>query len=326
MPALRDLPPDLPSDLRAALGRIATGTSRKALAPRAAAQSHNYRTGGGSQTIRSQDDAMAYAFARLPATYAAATAVLNAVNEVSELAPRSLIDVGAGPGTAAFAAAQAFPSLAEVRLVETNPHMRALGTALIAQAESPALRAAVYESSVARCAGGVADLVVASYVAGELGAGEVAAFARELWTATAQALIVIEPGTPAGYGRTMEVRRMLIAAGAHVLAPCPHDADCPLAAPDWCHFTQRLPRSRDHLQVKGASVPFEDEKFSYVVLSRAMPHRIAARVLAPPQVTKGSVVAKLCTPGGLVRDITARRDAVSYRRHKSWRWGGAVAP
>jgi ribosomal protein RSM22 (predicted rRNA methylase) len=136
---------------------------------------------------------------------------------------------------------------------------------------------------------------------------------------------VIEPGSPAGYGRIMEIRRLLTAAGAHVAAPCPHDGSCPLVAPDWCHFTQRLPRSRDHLQVKGASVPFEDEKFSYVVLGRGAPRRIEARVLAPPQVSKGEIVSKLCTPDGLVRDIAVRRDAEAYRRHKSWRWGDAVA-
>jgi ribosomal protein RSM22 (predicted rRNA methylase) len=179
MPAPRHLPPDLPSDLRAALDRLATGTSRKALAVRAAAQSQNYRAGGGSRTIRSKDDALAYAFVRLPATYAAAAAVLNAMNEVSDLAPRSLIDVGAGPGTAAFAAVAAFPSLAEVRLVETNPEMRALGTALMAEAASPALRGAAYEASLSRATGSpAADLVIASYVAGELAAGEVAAFAQ----------------------------------------------------------------------------------------------------------------------------------------------------
>lgn len=293
---------------------------------RAAMQSQNYRAGGGSQAIRSRDDALAYAFTRLPATYAAAIAVFNALCEICDLEPRSLLDVGAGPGTAAFAASEAFAGLADIRLVEANAHMRQLGSELLTQAARPALRAASYHGSLAlRPAGASADLVVASYVAGELVPNELASFAQALWAATTQALVVIEPGTPGGYGRIMQIRGLLIGAGAHVAAPCPHERDCPLVAPDWCHFAQRLPRSRDHQQVKGASVPFEDEKFSYLVLSRAPLRRVDARVLAPPEVTKSAVTAKLCTAQGVVTDSSARRDGDAYRRRKSWRWGDGVS-
>jgi ribosomal protein RSM22 (predicted rRNA methylase) len=325
MPASRDLPPDLPPDLRVALDRLAVGVSRKDLAARAAAQSQTYRTGGGSRDIRARDDALAYAFARMPATFAAAIAVFNALREVCDFAPQSLLDIGAGPATAAFAAMQAFPSLADIRLVEANPVMRALGNELIAQSQHPALRAASYGALPGRDANAAtADLVTAGYVVGEIAPAERTAFARTLWASTAQALVVIEPGTPAGYERIIELRSLLIGEGAHVAAPCPHDGDCPLTAPDWCHFAKRLPRSRDHLQVKGAEVPFEDEKSSYVALMRRPPIRIDARVLAPPAVTKGAVTAKLCTAGGLVHDVVARRDGATYRRNKSWRWGDAV--
>jgi ribosomal protein RSM22 (predicted rRNA methylase) len=325
MPASRDLPPDLPPDLRTALDRIATGVSRKDLAVRAAAQSQSYRSGGNSRGMGSREDALAYAFARMPATYAAATAAFNALREVNELTPRSLIDVGAGPGTVAFATMRAFPSLADIRLVEANAEMRALGAALLAQADQPALRAASYGPLPSGTSDApAADLVTASYVAGEIAPAERAVFARTLWAATGQALVVIEPGTPAGYARIIEMRNLLIAQGAHVAAPCPHDDACPLIAPDWCHFAQRLPRLRDHLQVKGVAVPFEDEKFSYVALVRSPPRRIDARVLSPPVVTKGAVTAKLCTADGIVHDVAARRDGATYRRNKSWRWGDVV--
>jgi ribosomal protein RSM22 (predicted rRNA methylase) len=320
-------PSDLPPDLRAALDRLATGISRKDLASRAAAQSRNYRAGGGSQAIRSRDDALAYAFTRLPATYAAAVAVFDALRQACDLEPRSVLDVGAGPGTATFAAAQAFDSLGEIRLVETNVEMQRLGSELLAGSSNPALRAAAYRVSLESPARPPpADLVVASYMIGELAPEELAGFARALWTMTAEALVVIEPGTPAGYGRILQVRDLLIAAGAHVAAPCPHERACPLLAPDWCHFAQRLPRSRDHLHIKAVSVPFEDEKFAYVVLTRAPPARgTDARVLAPPQVTKSGITTKLCTAEGIVRDVVARRDRDAYRRRKSWRWGDGVS-
>src|SRR3981189_3333217 len=99
--------PDLPAELKAALDARLKGFSRNDAAERAASISKTYRDGGGSGAIRSETDALAYALARMPATYAAVTASLNALREIApHFAPATLIDVCAGPGTATWAAAQ----------------------------------------------------------------------------------------------------------------------------------------------------------------------------------------------------------------------------
>ncbi len=144
------------------------------------------------------------------------------------------------------------------------------------------------------------------------------------WEKTRDTLVIVEPGTPAGYQRIVALRAQLIDAGAHVAAPCPHDRNCPLTSPDWCHFTQRLPRSRAHKAIKGVDLPFEDEKFAYVALMRNAPAHRAARVLAQPVLSKVEVAAKLCAPEGLVTAKAPRRDKASYARARRWRWGDAV--
>ena len=94
--------PDLPAELRAALERRLHGQSRNDAAARAASISQTYRSGGGSGAIRSETDALAYALARMPATYAAVIASLNALQEIRpDFAPTTLLDCGAGPGTGA---------------------------------------------------------------------------------------------------------------------------------------------------------------------------------------------------------------------------------
>src|SRR5580700_8832506 len=104
--------PDLPAELKAALDARLQGLSRSDAAERAALISTTYRGGGGSGAIRSEADALAYALARMPATYAAVIASLNALAEITpDFAPQNLLDVGAGPGTASWAAAEAFSSL-----------------------------------------------------------------------------------------------------------------------------------------------------------------------------------------------------------------------
>jgi ribosomal protein RSM22 (predicted rRNA methylase) len=318
--------PSLPAELRAALGAKLEGLSRHEAAARAAVISKTYRDGGGSGAIKSETDALAYALARMPATYAAITASLNALCEARpDFAPENLLDVGAGPGTAAWASAEAFASLKRFALLDANHALRAL--ALDLTHGSARLRDIKYERSEARAAlidAGPADLVIASYVIGELSQRERQPMAEAMWAKTRDTLVVVEPGTPAGYARIIGLREGLIALGAHVAAPCPHEKNCPLAPPDWCHFTQRLPRSQAHKQIKGAELAFEDEKFAYVVLSRAPVARHPARVLAQPVVGKADISAKLCTPDGLVTTKVPRRDKAAYARARRWRWGDAV--
>ena len=318
--------PDLPAELKAALDAKLHGLSRHDAAQRASLISQTYRDGGNSGAIKNETDALAYALARMPATYAAVTASLNALREINpQFAPTSLLDVGAGPGTASWAAAEAFSSLKDFTLLDANNALRAL--ALDLGHDSSRLRHMTYtrgEARTALAASGTADLVVASYVIAELDDAERSALAELMWAKARDTLLVVEPGTPAGYARIIELRAQLIALGAHVAAPCPHDGQCPLTAPDWCHFTQRLPRLRAHKQIKGAELPFEDEKFSYVALTRAPVASHPARVLAQPVVSKVEVSAKLCTPDGLALTRVPRRTKADYARARRWRWGDAV--
>jgi ribosomal protein RSM22 (predicted rRNA methylase) len=318
--------PDLPAVLRAALEARLQGVSRNAAADRAATISKTYRDGGGSTAITSETDALAYALARMPATYAADIASLNALLDIRpDFAPASLLDIGAGPGTVTWAAAEAMPSLRSFTLLDANDALRKLALDLISDA--PHLNAIRYERGDARALlakTDAADLVVASYVIGEMSETERTSLAALMWEKARDTLLVVEPGTPAGYARIIALRRQLIALGAHVAAPCPHDGACPLVAPDWCHFAQRLARSRAHKQVKGAEVPFEDEKFAYVALTRAPVGQRHSRVLAPPSVGKVAVNAKLCTPDGVEMTDVPRRDKAAYAEARRWRWGDAV--
>ena len=76
--------PTLPAELKAALDGKLQGFSRTDAAQRSQKISTSYRAGGGSGTIKTEADALAYALARMPATYAAVAASLNALTEIRE--------------------------------------------------------------------------------------------------------------------------------------------------------------------------------------------------------------------------------------------------
>ena len=319
-------PPDLPAELKAALDARLHGLSRTAAAGRAAAISQTYRAGGGSAAIRTESDALAYALARMPATYAAVTASLNALGESRPVLRQRACSMSApGREPRAGPRLKPFPRCRLLHCSTAMPPLRALALELCAT--SSRLRGLTYRHGDARAALAEtepADLVVASYMIGETGEAERRALAELMWARTRDTLLIVEPGTPAGYAAIIALRQQLIAAGAHVAAPCPHERTCPLAAPDWCHFTQRLPRSRAHRQVKAAELAYEDEKFAYVALSRAAVEPRRARVLAQPDIGKVEVTAKLCTPAGLAAIKVPRRAKADYARARRWRWGDAV--
>jgi ribosomal protein RSM22 (predicted rRNA methylase) len=305
----------MPPALLTAIAALLEGVSRKELGARAGKLSAIYRAGGTSAAIADEVDALAYLVTRLPATYAATRAVLGRVVEAApDFTPASLLDMGAGPGTAAWAARDAWASLHTITLVEPNAIFRGFAAKLMPDA--------------AIVAGGMAaetlpaDLVIVSYVLAELPEEAAARIAGDLWAAAAQMLVLVEPGTPAGFGRIRAARAALIAAGGHVVAPCTHDNACPLTDSDWCHFSERLARSRDHKYVKGADAPFEDERYSYVAVSRApVKHAGWVRIIKPVLEAKPGFTLPLCDGSGLRNAIVARRDKETFRAARRKNWG-----
>ena len=65
-----------------------------------------------------------------------------------DFAPKSLLDIGAGPGTATWAAAETFPSLQGFALLDANDALRQLALGLVT--ESFRLRDVSYERGEAR--------------------------------------------------------------------------------------------------------------------------------------------------------------------------------
>ena len=310
--------------LRAAANWLSEGNA-SGLGPGVRAMTAGYTKGADS--TEALTDLRSYIAVRLPATYAACEHVLAKVAGLApDFQPCSVMDLGAGPGTASWAAAEAWPEVANYTFVDFHPGLASLAKQLCSAAESPALEQAfaVHADLTRDDLPGSADMVVAAYALAEVALTEIPALTLKAWKAAQQALVIIEPGTPAGFARIAMVRQKLLELGAHILAPCPHQSNCPIAPPDWCHFSVRLPRSRIHMQAKQAKVPFEDEKFSYLVAMRHAAGAIAARILAPTQVSKSSVALKLCEEDGIKQRLVARRRPAAYKFAKKLAWGDGL--
>lgn len=266
--------------------------------------------------------ARSYLLTRFPATFAAVSRAMQEVAAVRpDSAPRTQLDVGAGPATAFWAAQGIWESLTDALMLEGSPHMRDWGEKLSARADAQANWQTV---DVRRGLPDLPprDLVTLAYVLNELAPDARAGLLLEMWERTADTLLIVEPGTPAGWNRMLQARNVLLAAGANLLAPCPHAQTCPLHAPDWCHFSQRVARSRLHRQGKGAELGYEDEKFIYLAVSRRAGEPFEARVLTSPSMRSGLVNLKLCTAAGHLEGRTlSKRDGEAYKVAKRLDWG-----
>ncbi len=314
-----------------ALDAVLDGLPADALRRATATLIDVYRSGSppSAQVLRDPTTAAAYAAYRMPATHAAVSRALRHATDLvpdDVLAVRTLVDLGGGTGAATWAVADAFPDLEDATVLDGSADALALGRRIAAHGEG-----AVATASWQRFLIGAdpvvpqADLVTVSYVLGELDA-RLHPTLVDAVMASARLALVVEPGTPRGYAAVLAARDRLVAGGWHVVAPCPQDGPCPVAARagDWCHFAVRLDRSALHRRVKAGARGYEDEKFSYVLASRDPLPRAAGRVLRHPVRRKGLVQLELCdTRGALNRAVVTRRDPSAYRSARDASWGDA---
>jgi ribosomal protein RSM22 (predicted rRNA methylase) len=320
----------IPESLSTAIADATSTYDRKALATAAEQLSLRYRdVCARAQAILTSDlQRAAYLATRVPATYAAVAAVLEeARKRLGEIQIRSFLDLGGGPGTATWAAVATFPAIEEIALVERDPASIGIGQRLAQHSPHHALQNACWIEADLSAVSDLPshDLVVLSYSLGELRKPE--DLLKKAWAAARVALIIVEPGTPRGFNTVLKARRQLLASGARLAAPCPHEHECPMAGTkDWCHFAERLERSQLHRWTKSGTLGYEDEKYSYVVAAKAHARRAAARVVRHPAQHKGHIRIELCTPEGLKQQVVAKRDPEVFRRARKAEWGAEWGP
>jgi ribosomal protein RSM22 (predicted rRNA methylase) len=314
----------LPPGLAHGIEELSAEVLPSELARGAAALAGAYRE---TRRARPQLDSVhraAYLVTRLPATYAVLSRLLHETKlRVPGLRVASMLDLGAGPGTAMWAAAEFFPELARAVLIEDSSDWIRVGMQLASKSERESIRSAEWlQGNVAgQLPSGSFDLVTLSYVLNELRPSERPEVVRAAWERTGKLLVIAEPGTPARFEHIRQVRRELIADGAHMVAPCPHAGECPMRDANWCHFATRVQRSSEHRAAKTAELGYEDEKYSYVVFGRESVQLPAARILRHPQKRSGHVELELCAAEGVRRETVSRKRGEQYKSARKAEWG-----
>lgn len=306
------------------IDELTQGVPVAVLKTTAARLSEKYRNDKGGKRILTETEAAVYAAVRMPATFAAVGAALGYALECTDDTFESLMDFGAGTGAAALAA-DMLVSPERVICLEREAAMRNVGSALLeAYGGGPAKAEWGCFDITAEDTEDTADMVVSSYMLNELSAGSAENAAVKMWAAARKMLLIVEPGTPAGYKVIRRVRAKLLSLGAYIAAPCPHTGECPASETDWCHFSCRVARSRLHKMLKEGDAPYEDEKFTYIAVSRTPCRSAGARIMRHPYTEKGRISLRLCTENGFEDRLVTSRDKSGFKSARKAQWGGKL--
>lgn len=228
-----------------------------------------------------EEETVAYVASRMPAVYSACHRVLKEVRRrLPDFSPASVLDFGAGPGSAIWAMREVWPkSLERVNLVEPSKDMQRAAQSLLRDLKGlPIIHSydniQALSHNLDKCER-EHDLVISSYALGEIPSlSDRITIIRQLWDLTRDVLVLLEPGTPHGSKIIRQMRSYILWMAkrkcrkskksnevasdeksivvdvgasrndAFVVAPCSHDGQCPLEnSGKYCHFVQRIERT-----------------------------------------------------------------------------------
>lgn len=317
---------ELSVPLKQAIEKQAEGIKQKQLQQISQKVSYRYKfeSGAGKRLVTQNDEAVVYSIVRMPATFGAVTFALEEIKELYDFQLESLLDVGAGTGAASWGIDALF-SLDDITCLEREKEMINVGRQLMKNG-SAALKNTVWkEFDITKDQINVKkDIVVSSYMLNELTAEKRMKAVDQLWHATKELLLIVEPGTPEGFKVIREIREHLLSQGAYIIAPCPCQKNCPIQEPDWCHFSCRIGRTKLHKILKSGEVGYEDEKFSYLAFTKKEISHSYARILRHPFIEKGKITVVLCEEGNIYKKVFKKKDGDLYKRIRKAKWGNGL--
>ena len=293
-------------------------TPQKQLKKTRESLSQAYQT-SRKQGFLSNNERITYLLSRFPATYHVCTDVLNHLPKKNI---RSILDLGAGPGTATLAFCYFLETTPQISCIESDPGMATVGQQLQKHLKISAdwsvsdITTTDYPSS---------DLVILSYVLTEMSESQQLKILKKAWNACEKFLVIISPGSSLYFKDFLVWRENLLEWGARILAPCPSQKPCPMEnTKDWCHFKSRIQRTSAMRHLKSGTASYEDEPYSYLVLSKSeeyFPEK--NRIVMQPQQEGGHILFTLCEGGQLVKH-TVTKSNPSYKASKKLNLGDCL--
>lgn len=283
--------------------------------------------------IQDSDDAMSYLGLRTAATYAQ---IYGAFLQIQELLPhwkpKTMLDIGSGPGTGVWAAKTIWPMLKSATCLDRERRFLSIGKAIQSEAQlditlSWQLGNAAYviENDTTQY-----DIVVIANMLDELEIPQREHLIGSAFNHRKGIMLILEPGTPLGSSIVEHAAKSL--SHTQIIAPYSNNT---LIHDDnhWLHFSQRfirpefLRRIRQHMREESLMASdWEEAKYSYVAFGKDIQtEKIWGRCIGDPTFYKGYLQVPILTDKGIESIKVMKRHKTQYVFAKKLRWGDTIS-
>ena len=301
----------LPEEIRQKLAKLFDGQNKKTLIETRQEITHKYKTNQAinKSIFDKEQDSVVYAISRMPATFGVLYNLLSDLLDQGVISDvRSIIDIGSGTGAGYFASKEIFGNI-EIFLFERDKHMIDVFNKFDTGKEVS--RFDFLKDNIAP----KADLVMTNYVFSELNEEGRKLALEKMINASNKYVLIVDTGTPRTYENFMRLKKYVADLGCKVTAPCKHEK-CGLKN-DYCQFYARIERSSLMKLSKNASLPYEDEKYFYLLIDKQVKNdskEDLGRVIYRPKITTNFVDLKICTRDGVVQKNITKKDKEVYKK------------
>src|SRR3990167_1854024 len=268
--------------------------------------------------ISNNQQRLAYLLSRMPATTAVVSKIFNEVESIPHLQKvSSVLDLGSGTGTVLWAIMNSQLKPEKITAIDQDNYIIDLAKELTALNHDAFWQTVQWHQIDLRKKFDVKphDLVTLSYILIEQSMDNIKQILERIWELSNHALLIIEPGIPKGFKNILFARNYFIEKGGYIAAPCSHMGLCPLRD-DWCHFNERIERTYWQRKMKDAVLGYEDEPYSYLLVTKKSVEKTGERILSSPRKKSGHVMLELCAPEEIKKITITRSMKDRYKSAK----------
>lgn len=324
---------NLPSTISESISRILLRSDARTLSNLAKQLHDRYMQGENplEPHIQKPSDCIAYLGLRFPATYAQIASALSQIQErVPAFQPKSVLELGCGPGTGIWAAKSVWPSLSSATGLDQEQLFLTLAEEIHYDSKMH-LDTTWVKSSILKWIttedAKTYDLIIIANVFNELTDEERDRVLEKISARSSGIVVLVEPGTAVGNAIVQKVSST-IAPTHHLIAPY---IDNTLVTSDeyWIHFSQRLQRPEFQRRIRQSmrdsalmASDWEDAKYVYVAWGTVPEEeKIWGICIGKIEKLKGFLVVPVLTAEGIVKARVLKRNKAEYTFAKNIRWG-----